>query len=100
MSESSSLSGRVSSPPCASNPQAWEMDHGGLVDWLRSLRVCLSECPLLAQCWAVRNRQYPAGHPAGVIWAGTAYTETGRPLLTQHALVEYGRRREAGKVAA
>jgi hypothetical protein len=49
MSESSTLSGRVSSPPCASNPQAWEMDHGGLVDWLRSLGVCLSECPLLAQ---------------------------------------------------
>jgi hypothetical protein len=35
-----------------------------------------------------------------VIWAGTAYTETGEPLLTQQALVEYAnwrRRRQANQ---
>jgi len=107
MGESSSISERVSSPPCASNPQAWDMDQGGLTDWLRSLRICTTECPLLTRCWEARNRQYADGRgPVGVIWAGTAYTETGQPLLTQSALVEYGsagnsrRRRQAGKVAA
>ena len=61
MGESSSISERVSSPPCASNPQAWDMDQGGLTDWLRSLRICTTECPLLTRCWEARNRQYADG---------------------------------------
>jgi len=81
-------------PACASNPEGWSLDQGGgLPDWLRAIRTCVTECPLIQQCWEARNRQYPdKENPAGVIWAGVAYTETGQPLVTQFALVEYSRR--------
>lgn len=80
-------------PACASNPEGWSVDQGGLPDWLRAIRICVTDCPLIQQCWEARNRQYPDHeNPAGVIWAGVAYTETGQPLLTQAALVEYAHR--------
>ena len=85
-------------PACASNPEGWSVDQGGgLPDWLRAIRTCVTDCPLLQQCWEARNRQYPdQENPAGVIWAGVAYTETGQPLVTQSALVEYSHRRDRG----
>jgi hypothetical protein len=85
-------------PACASNPEGWSVDQGGgLPDWLRAIRTCVTECPLIQQCWEARNRQYPdQENPAGVIWAGVAYTETGQPLITQSALVEYSHRRDRG----
>jgi hypothetical protein len=92
-------------PACESDPQGWYLDHGGLPDWLRAIRTCVTRCPLLQQCWEARNRQYPTEHPVGVIWAGTAYTDTGEPLITQRALVEYAsegncRRRQDRRAAA
>jgi hypothetical protein len=91
-------------PACEADPQGWDLDHGGLTDWLRAIRTCTSECPLLQQCWEARNRQYPSASPAGVIWAGTAFTETGEPL-TPRTLVEYAsagnqRRRQAHRAVA
>lgn len=80
-----------SRPACQSNPEGWDLDCGDLVDWLRSIRICVEECPLLQQCWQARNQLYPHRHPAGVIWAGVAYTDRGQPLDGQHALVEYAR---------
>jgi hypothetical protein len=76
-------------PACKADPESWSLDHGGLPDWLRAIRICVTGCPLVQQCWDARNRLYPTEHPVGVIWAGTAYTDTGEPLLTQQALVEY-----------
>ena len=88
----------VQRPSCDTDPEGWTLDRGGLPDWLRAIRTCVTACPLIQQCWETRNRLYAESHPAGVIWAGTAYTETGEPLLTQQALVEYAnwrRRRQA-----
>ena len=93
-------------PACKADPESWSLDHGGLPDWLRAIRICVTGCPLVQQCWEARNRLYPTEHPVGVIWAGTAYTDTGEPLLTQQALVEYAsegncsRRRQRRTVAA
>ena len=70
-------------PSCDTDPEGWTLDRGGLPDWLRAIRTCVTACPLIQQCWETRNRLYAESHPAGVIWAGTAYTETGEPLLTQ-----------------
>jgi hypothetical protein len=88
--------------PCATDPEGWSLDRGGLSDWLRAIRTCVTDCPLIQQCWENRNRLYAKSHPAGVIWAGTAYTETGEPLLTQQSLVEYAnwRRRQQATPSA
>jgi len=77
--------------PCASNPEGWDMDHGDLSDWLRALRACAQDCPLLRQCWERRNALYASEMPAGVIWAGTAFTETG-VALTKWNLEEYAQK--------
>jgi hypothetical protein len=87
-------------PACVTDPEGWSLDRGGLPDWLRAIRTCVTDCPLIQQCWETRNRMYADAHPAGVIWAGTAYTETGEPLLTQQALVGYAHRRRRNAVPA
>jgi hypothetical protein len=93
---------RAQRPSCDTDPEGWTLDRGGLPDWLRAIRTCVTACPLIQQCWETRNRLYAESHPAGVIWAGTAYTETGEPLLTQQALVEYAnwRRRQQATPSA
>ena len=75
-------------PACELDPEGWYVDHGGLADWLRAIRSCI-ECPLLTACWEDRNRIYADVHPAGVIWAGTLYTDDGRPLATGEELVRH-----------
>jgi hypothetical protein len=85
----SAPTGAAQRPACDTDPEGWALDRGGLPDWLRAIRTCVTGCPLIQQCWETRNRLYADSHPAGVIWAGTAYTETGEPLLTQQSLVEY-----------
>jgi hypothetical protein len=92
----------VQGPSCDSDHEGWTLDQGGLPDWLRAIRTCVTAWPLIQLCWETRNRLYAESHPAGVIWAGTAYTETGEPLLTQQALVEYAnwRRRQQAAPSA
>ena len=85
----STATGAAQRPACDADPEGWALDRGGLSDWLRAIRTCVTGCPLIQQCWETRNRLYAESHPAGVIWAGIAYTDTGEPLLTQQSLVEY-----------
>ena len=88
--------------PCTQNPAGWDLDSGELEDWLSAIRACMA-CPVLRLCWERRNRLYSDEHPAGVIWAGTAYTGTGVPLTTGSALVAYAvrvARERAPKVVA
>ncbi len=73
--------------PCSDNPRAWDIDdednpQADLATWLRSRRICLEQCPFLAQCQEKRDQDFPpAGRgPAGVIWAGVAYSLDGHPL--------------------
>jgi hypothetical protein len=69
----------------ADHPQeSWDLDVGDVQSWLRAQRVCLEQCPFLLACQARRTRLYPhsARNPQAVIWAGLAYSETGRILDT------------------
>ena len=62
--------------------ESWDLDVGDV--WLRAQRICLEQCPLLVACQARRTRLYPhpARNPQAVIWAGVAYSDTGRILDT------------------
>lgn len=55
--------------PCEANPDGWDLDGVDVPDWLRAIRACTTECPLLRSCIAPRRQMFPDGHPAGVIWA-------------------------------
>ena len=77
------------SPPARTQPrparESWDLDAGDVQSWMRAQRVCLEQCPFLTACQERRDKLYPhpARNPAGVIWAGVAYSETGRVLDTE-----------------
>lgn len=64
--------------------ESWDLDVGDVQSWLRAQRVCLEQCPFLVTCQTRRTRLYPhpARNPQAVIWAGVAYSDTGRILDT------------------
>ena len=64
--------------------ESWDLDVGDVQSWLRAQRVCLEQCPFLIACQERRARLYPhpARTPQAVIWAGVAYSETGKILDT------------------
>ncbi|HEY5880975.1 MAG TPA: hypothetical protein VIU11_18830 [Nakamurella sp.] len=62
---------------------SWDLDVGDLHSWLQARRVCDQECPLLGACQRQRQEAYPTSNPRSVIWAGVAYSETGRLLDTR-----------------
>jgi len=67
--------------PGATNPHtSWDLDIGDACSWLRAQRMCTEQCPFLSQCLTQRRQEYPSGNPRSVIWAGAAYSETGRVL--------------------
>lgn len=69
--------------PCASvvTGASWDLDEGDLVAWTRALRICQEHCPVKQLCTQRRQEFYPgADRPAGVIWAGVAYSEAGKIL--------------------
>ena len=71
--------------PTDSEPHmSWDLDIGDIRSWLRAQRVCREQCPFLEQCRSQRNRlyPYPVRNPQAVIWAGVAYSETGKILDT------------------
>lgn len=87
---------------------SWDLDLGDAMAWMRAAEQCRT-CPLLLQCRDLRGEYYGAASPAGVIWAGVAYSETGRPLdaagLRRLAAVRRNRqtkqaRRAARRIAA
>ena len=63
---------------------SWDLDVGDLQSWLRGQRICLEQCPFLTHCRAQRDQlyPYPVRNPQAVIWAGVAYSETGKILDT------------------
>lgn len=68
--------------PQDAHPRAsWDLDIGDLTAWFRAADAC-NGCPFLAACLAQRREFFPSSNPAGVIWAGVAYSETGRVLDT------------------
>ena len=64
--------------------ESWDLDVGDVQSWLRAQRVCLEQCPFLDACTTQRRSlyPYPAQNPQAVIWAGVAYSDTGRILDT------------------
>lgn len=92
------------SPPCAADPDGWDIDYGSLPDWLRAIRTC-TECPFQRSCLADLFAGYPdTAGPHGLIQAGIAFTSTGRRIPDAAALVEYAsagnQRRRAQQAAA
>ena len=81
----------MANEPCASNPEAWDLDAGDLVQWLAAIRTCREECPLLTACVERRQKLYPSSglkgspgdNPRAVIWAGIAYSDEGRVLAPE-----------------
>lgn len=96
MGESLKMSG-IWQGLCSDDPDSWDLDSGDVKSWLRAMRVCRESCPFLAECVAARIRMYPAtadpktsrAMPAGVIWAGIAYSDTGH-VLSEHLLRRLG----------
>lgn len=95
--------------PCADDPAPWDLDAGTLTQWLAALRICRDQCPLLRQCqqtrqefWPLADPRRPAFNPKSVIWAGVAYSETGRVLSPESLLrlTTLRRHREDGLVRA
>jgi hypothetical protein len=75
--------------PCSDDPDAWDLDVVDVAAWLKAIRTCRESCPFLSNCLARRAEHYPgtgprgrksASRPSGVIWAGDAYSSTGRRL--------------------
>lgn len=62
---------------CVTDPDAWDIEHGNLTDWMRAVRACMS-CPLLDDC---RDR-FDEVRPQGMIMGGSAFSPSGTPLDT------------------
>jgi len=68
--------------PRDAEPHAsWDLDIGDAVSWRRAVQTCV-DCPVRAACIEERAAFFPHSNPAGVIWAGVAYSETGKVLDT------------------
>lgn len=66
--------------PLEESPHAsWDLDIGEAISWFRAVQVCVA-CPVRKLCTQMRGEMFEASNPAGVIWAGVAYSETGRVL--------------------
>lgn len=84
---------------------SWDLDNGDLSSWSRALRTCQEVCPFKALCVQLREEMYPGSvRPAGVIWAGVAYSDAGVVLdasgLRRLAASRRGRRRNAERTRA
>ncbi len=84
--------------PCADDPAGWDLDAGDLVRWLQALREC-GQCPVRQRCLQLRAEHWPQAdprrpvmNPKSVIWAGVAYSDTGR-VLSEESLRHMAARR-------
>lgn len=87
--------------PCADDPAGWDLDAGDLIRWLRALREC-GQCPVLQRCLQLRAEHWPQAdprrpvmNPKSVIWAGVAYSDTGRVMSEDSLRYMAARRRQA-----
>lgn len=62
--------------------QSWDLDVGDGQSWIRAIRICAEECTVRALCIQSRKEHYPHSNPSAVIWAGVAYSDTGKVLGT------------------
>lgn len=75
--EISGRAGWAGPPPHAS----WDLDVGDGISWLRAMQIC-QECPFVGWCTQERedHRRLQHRNPQDVIWAGVAYSGTGKPM--------------------
>ena len=85
--------------PCADDPAGWDLDAGDLIKWLHALREC-GQCPVLQRClqlraehWPQADPRRPVKNPKSVIWAGVAYSDTGRVMSEDSLRYMAARRR-------
>ncbi|WP_459545894.1 hypothetical protein [Nocardia sp. X0981] len=67
-------------PPCADNPQRWDLDAGKPGEWRESVRIC-ARCPLRDACARRAAALIDEGYsPKSMIWAGVGYDSEGRSV--------------------
>jgi len=73
----------MQAPPASSEAHAsWDLDIGDGRSWQRAVQQC-EDCPFRqGLCVQERNEFFPSSNPAGVIWAGVAYSDAGKVLST------------------
>ncbi|MFC9897806.1 hypothetical protein ACFVMC_29305 [Nocardia sp. NPDC127579] len=82
-------------PPCASDPDAWDLDVGTPDTWRGAVSTCRS-CPLLARCQQLAQTLTASGDvPRGMIWAGIGYDNAGKVIddLDRHRTAPLDRKR-------
>lgn len=85
----------------------WDLDFGGLAEWVAAMTRC-HDCPMLQACRAELDAAYPEWwtrmglssdrNPAGVIWAGWAFSDAGT-VLTEKGLRRTASERRARRTA-
>lgn len=67
-------------PPCADQPDTWDLDTGTPDAWHLAVRICM-ECPLLNNCQDLVETLAERGDgPRAMIWAGVGYDNSGRVI--------------------
>jgi hypothetical protein len=65
-------------PPCAAEPNDWDLDVGTPDSWRAAVRTCHG-CPLFDECAGLAQTLIGRGlAPRSMIWAGVAYDGAGR----------------------
>lgn len=68
-------------PPCADNPDTWDLDTGSPDLWRVATQIC-HECPLRAECQTLAETLISRGEgPRAMIWAGIGYDNAGKIVL-------------------
>ena len=73
-------------PPCAENPDNWDLDVGSPDTWRDAVETC-GNCPLMGECARLARELSARGQsPRSMIWAGIGYDNSGRVIdnLDQH----------------
>ncbi|WP_067900435.1 hypothetical protein [Nocardia vaccinii] len=82
-------------PPCADDPNDWDLDVGTPDSWRAAVQTCF-ECPLRVTCDQLVQELTARGDgPRAMIWAGVAYDSTGRIVdnLERHRAAPLDHRR-------
>lgn len=85
----------------------WDLDFGSPTQWIAAMTKCHA-CPMLDTCreqldllypqWWTRMNESSPKNPAGVIWAGWAFSDAGT-VLTEKGLVRAASERRSRRRA-
>jgi hypothetical protein len=82
-------------PPCATQPNDWDLDVGTPDSWRTAVQTCHG-CPIFDECTDLAQSLIARGlGPRAMIWAGIAYDGAGRvvPNLDRHRVAAIDHKR-------